>query len=204
MELENRGTPRWRRMPNGRRAAILRAALPEFDVKGLDRARMDDIAIKAGLSKGTIYRYFSDKESLFLETIAETIRALLPSGGGEGVGVRTAVDPESFVQRVLALAHDATFRTAYRLALARPESLRLVNEQIESAIIKPFALLVGQREREVALSDDEAERRARLAVALMLGEALSGSNTPDSMHAAIGFVLRGCELTSQSPQADGF
>ncbi|MEL6687097.1 MAG: TetR/AcrR family transcriptional regulator [Pseudomonadota bacterium] len=48
-----------------RRDAILEAALSEFYEKGLAAARLDDIAERAGVSKGTLYLYFSSKEDLF-------------------------------------------------------------------------------------------------------------------------------------------
>ncbi len=48
-----------------RRAAILAAALDVFSEKGFAAARLDDVAQKAGVAKGTIYLYFPDKEALF-------------------------------------------------------------------------------------------------------------------------------------------
>ena len=52
-----------------RREAILAAALEEFSVSGFAAARLDDVARRAGVAKGTIYLYFRDKESLFQELI---------------------------------------------------------------------------------------------------------------------------------------
>ncbi|MFZ0326341.1 MAG: TetR/AcrR family transcriptional regulator [Nitrososphaeraceae archaeon] len=44
---------------------IIRAAIECFSIAGFDRTRMDDIAERAGLSKGTLYLYFKNKEDLF-------------------------------------------------------------------------------------------------------------------------------------------
>lgn len=52
-----------------RRAAILAAALDEFASRGFEAARLDDVARRAGVAKGTIYLHFADKESLFQELI---------------------------------------------------------------------------------------------------------------------------------------
>ena len=52
-----------------RRDAILEAALDEFSAKGFASARLEDVAKRAGIAKGTIYLYFADKESLFQELI---------------------------------------------------------------------------------------------------------------------------------------
>jgi AcrR family transcriptional regulator len=65
--------PRWRRLPEERPAQILKAALTEFGERGLAGARLDDIAKRAGLSKGTIYLYFPNKEELFREVVRYTV-----------------------------------------------------------------------------------------------------------------------------------
>src|SRR5277367_6476744 len=52
-----------------RRDAILDAALDEFSARGFAAARLDDVAKRAGVAKGTIYLHFKDKESLFQDLI---------------------------------------------------------------------------------------------------------------------------------------
>jgi AcrR family transcriptional regulator len=51
----------------------VRAALEVFGERGLAGARLDDIAKRAGLSKGTIYLYFPNKEELFREVVRTVI-----------------------------------------------------------------------------------------------------------------------------------
>lgn len=51
--------------PEARRRAILDAALIVFAEKGYAGARMDDVAARAGVAKGTLYLYFEDKKALF-------------------------------------------------------------------------------------------------------------------------------------------
>ena len=48
-----------------RRAAIVEAALEEFIARGFTATRLDDVARRAGVAKGTIYLHFKDKETLF-------------------------------------------------------------------------------------------------------------------------------------------
>ena len=60
-----------------RREAILTAALEEFSERGFEAARLDDVAKRAGVAKGTIYLYFRDKESLFQELIRSTLTPLV-------------------------------------------------------------------------------------------------------------------------------
>jgi AcrR family transcriptional regulator len=65
--------PRWRRAPGERPGQIIEAALEVFGEVGLARARLDDIARRAGISKGTIYVYFPDKEELFKEVVRKVV-----------------------------------------------------------------------------------------------------------------------------------
>ena len=52
-----------------RRESILTAALEEFSARGFAAARLEDVARRAGVAKGTIYLYFRDKETLFQELV---------------------------------------------------------------------------------------------------------------------------------------
>ncbi len=69
--------PRWRRLPEERPKQILAAALEVFAERGLAAARLDDIAKRAGLSKGTIYLYFPNKEELFREVVRTSVVAYI-------------------------------------------------------------------------------------------------------------------------------
>jgi AcrR family transcriptional regulator len=60
-----------------RREAILAAALDEFSARGFAATRLDDVAQRAGVAKGTIYLYFRDKESLFQELIRTMLTPLV-------------------------------------------------------------------------------------------------------------------------------
>jgi AcrR family transcriptional regulator len=70
-ESTQSNAPRWRRLPEERPRQILDAALEVFGERGLAAARLEDIARSAGVSKGTIYLYFPNKEALFTEMIRE-------------------------------------------------------------------------------------------------------------------------------------
>ncbi|MCK1624169.1 helix-turn-helix transcriptional regulator [Bradyrhizobium sp. 160] len=56
-----------------RRAAIVEAAMDEFIARGFAATRLDDIAKRAGVAKGTIYLHFKDKESMFEELVRTVI-----------------------------------------------------------------------------------------------------------------------------------
>jgi AcrR family transcriptional regulator len=77
---ENVAEPRWRRLPEERPKQILDAALAVFAERGLAAARLDDIAKLAGVSKGTIYLYFANKEELFRGVVRSTVIAFIERG----------------------------------------------------------------------------------------------------------------------------
>src|SRR5579871_2425618 len=66
-----------------RREAILGAALDEFSARGFAAARLDDVAKRAGVAKGTIYLHFRDKEALFQEIVRSVMGPFV--GTVEGV-----------------------------------------------------------------------------------------------------------------------
>lgn len=55
----------WNRRKKDRPGEILQAAMTVFAEKGFAATRMDDIAARAGVTKGTIYLYFESKEEVF-------------------------------------------------------------------------------------------------------------------------------------------
>ncbi len=58
------GRPR-RRRKEARPGEIIEAGLAEFGARGFEAARMEDVARRAGIAKGTVFRYFPTKETLF-------------------------------------------------------------------------------------------------------------------------------------------
>src|SRR5246500_4034255 len=60
-----------------RRQAIIDAALDEFVARGFAATRLDDVAKRAGVAKGTIYLHFKDKEALFEELVRTAIVPLI-------------------------------------------------------------------------------------------------------------------------------
>jgi len=78
-----------------RREAIVNAALDEFVARGFTATRLDDVARRAGVAKGTIYLHFKDKESLFQELIRTALVPLisrLASAPPPGGSVREALE----------------------------------------------------------------------------------------------------------------
>jgi len=64
---------RGRRPKEGRPQEILAAAFEEFAENGFAAARLEDVARRGGIAKGTIYLYFKDKEGLFRAVVRSLI-----------------------------------------------------------------------------------------------------------------------------------
>ena len=101
MNKQATNAPRWQRRAEDRPQEICAAALEVFAAKGFAAAKLDDIARRAGVSKGTLYLYFKDKEELF--------RAV----------VRAAVVPNLEAMTAALAESDRPFATTVRMLLAR-------------------------------------------------------------------------------------
>jgi AcrR family transcriptional regulator len=64
---------RWRRRKEARPEEILAAALASFTERGFAATRLEDVAARAGISKGTLYLYFRSKEELFKAVVRATL-----------------------------------------------------------------------------------------------------------------------------------
>jgi AcrR family transcriptional regulator len=88
-----------------RRQAIIDAGLDEFIARGFAATRLDDVAKRAGVAKGTIYLHFTDKEALFQELVRTALVPLigrlmtLPAAGGSARAILEAF-AETFVREV--------------------------------------------------------------------------------------------------------
>lgn len=65
--------PRWQRRKDARPGEIVEAALAVFAERGFAATRLDDVAARAGVSKGTLYLYFPNKAELFKAVVRETL-----------------------------------------------------------------------------------------------------------------------------------
>jgi len=89
-----------------RRGAIIEAAMDEFIARGFAATRLDDVAKRAGVAKGTIYLHFKDKESMFEELIRTAIVPMVTRLWGTppqpGTSVRDMVEgfAKTFIEEV--------------------------------------------------------------------------------------------------------
>jgi AcrR family transcriptional regulator len=75
--IEKKQKKRRKVEPEARRRDLLDAGLAVFAADGFAAAKLDDVAAKAGVAKGTIYLYFRDKEDLFEQIVRRAIAPVL-------------------------------------------------------------------------------------------------------------------------------
>ena len=71
MSSAAKNEPRWTRRKHARPEEITAAALESFVERGYAGTRLEDVAARAGISKGTLYLYFENKEDLFKAVVRE-------------------------------------------------------------------------------------------------------------------------------------
>lgn len=81
----NAAKPRWERRKEARPAELVSAALDLFVEKGYAGTRLEDVAARAGVSKGTLYLYFENKEELFKAVVRENIVARISQSADEAL-----------------------------------------------------------------------------------------------------------------------
>lgn len=81
-----------RRRKHARPRELLAAALALFIEKGFDATRTEEIAERAGVSKGTLYLYFDSKEDLFNDLVAERFFCKFPFESDVGLEARSGSD----------------------------------------------------------------------------------------------------------------
>jgi AcrR family transcriptional regulator len=113
--------PKWRRRKDARPSDIVAAALQVFGEKGFAGARIEEIAARAGISKGTLYLYFETKSEIFRAVVHD---AVIP-------------DIETIERTMLSL--DLPFADALRMLL--PRFAALVTALPVGAVVK---MVVGE------------------------------------------------------------
>ena len=188
-----------------RMEAILRAAADVFTEKGFASARIEDVALRAGIAKGTVYLYFESKEALF-KALIETLVA--PSVGHMEELMRDdAIPSAELLRRVLRVVRGEILgtdrRRVVRLVITEghrfPDIARLYHDKV---IRRAMGLLRGIVERGIARGEfahDELSRfpqlfAAPLVVAVVWQDLFKPRESLDAdamLDAHLGLMLRG-------------
>jgi AcrR family transcriptional regulator len=108
--------PRFDNLDPAQRTQILAAAQTEFAQHGYEATSLAQIAARAGISKGTLYYYFADRDDLYATVVLRVVQAV---GGAELLG---GFAPKSAAEYWPALS--ALFQAGFQLAQQHPEEMR--------------------------------------------------------------------------------
>lgn len=177
VDEETRSTTqrRWERLPEQRPGQLIEAALREFGDRGYDDTRLEDVADRAGVSKGTVYQYFQSKQALFDEVIRHTLDTALGSLTLPPSGESAANNLFEFMERAWKVMASTDFERAHRLVLGEihksPASAELYAHHLEEVRL----LLCEVVERGVATGEFrpvDVRIATRMVLALLVKHAL--------------------------------
>jgi len=163
-----RPKPRWQRRKDARPEEIISAALEVFADRGFAATTLEDIARKAGVTKGTIYLYFENKEALFKALIRETIVPVIAQGEALAKSFTGSARDlfEKLVRDYWRLVGETALAGIPRLMIAEagnfPELARFYYEEV---VTRGHRLMSGVLERGIKAGEF---RKVDLAVATKL------------------------------------
>jgi len=171
--------PRWRRRPDERPSEILGAALPVFAERGLAGARMEDIAARAGVSKGTLYLYFSGKEELFQEAIREKVAQILEGLASSAPPGEAVLRLTRFMEAYWAHLRRPHFASLYRLIMAElhqfPDLTRFWADEVSGRVIGLLAEIIQDGVEAGTFRPGDPQVTARMIVGLLVQHAVWSS-----------------------------
>jgi AcrR family transcriptional regulator len=199
--------------PTPRAGQIVAAAFEEFSAHGFAATRLDDVARRAGIAKGTIYLHFKNKEVLFGAVVRSLIRPVFEEFGafaGEFGGTAEELLRQFFTRQYAEVVRSEKARRIVRLLIAESGNFPQVAEIYRREVIEPGlngirlilekGCVAGEFERTKAMEFPQILLApAILAVVWML---VLGKRRPldlDGYFAAhLEFLLRGLKASGDS------
>ena len=185
------GQPKWRRRKAERPGDISAAALATFAEKGFAGARLEEIAQRAGVSKGTLYLYFETKQDLFRAVVqevvvpnVETIRSAVLAADLPFAGIL-----RSFLPRFAAIVTHLPVGAVAKMVIGEsrnfPELAKVWHDHVASRAIGMIAELIerAQARGEVRPGDP------RLHAFTLMGPMVLGLLWRETLQPAGGAVL---------------
>lgn len=148
--------PPRKRRKEARPSELTAAALALFVEKGFSATRLEEVAQRAGVSKGTLYLYFDSKEALFKVAIQEGI---IPAvGKAEAMAAQHAGSDFELLEKLLenwwARVGETQFAGIPKLIIAEARNFPEVAQFYDEKVIRRGQLLIGAAlERGIASSE---------------------------------------------------
>jgi AcrR family transcriptional regulator len=173
------GKPRWRRRADARPGEIVDAALQVFAEQGFARARLEDVARRAGVTKGTIYLYFDSKEALFRAVVRAKVGSSVTMGEQFVASFRdSAVELlGAFIRRYWSSLRDPATARLVRLTFAElgnfPDLFRFYLDEVVDRVHRLIKTIIerGVAAGEFRAVDPDFAARALQALCVHLAQA---------------------------------
>jgi AcrR family transcriptional regulator len=153
-----------------RRGAIVAAALEEFSARGFAAARLDDVAQRAGVGKGTIYLHFQDKEALFQELVTTMLVpfiANIEAAPSVGLPIRIVLERliDLFVREIYATERRKLIRLIITEGPRFPQLAEFHYHHVVKRAVAAMRALLEAAHRRGELRNDALVRFPQLVVA---------------------------------------
>lgn len=135
---------RHERRKAARPSELLDAALDLFVEKGFAATRVEEIAARAGVSKGTLFRYFASKEELFRAVVHESLAARMDAWQAE-YGLFQGSTPEMlhyFLQAWWTRVGDTRASGITKLVMTEAHNFPGVARYYHQAVVRPSQALI--------------------------------------------------------------
>ena len=190
-----------------RRQAILDAALSVFAEHGFEAARLDEVAARAGVAKGTLYLYFQHKEALFEELIRGAVAPVIDTLST--VAANPSVPPVAVLEAFFGMFEQQVLGTRRKLLLRLiiaegPRFPAIAEFYYREVVSRGIKLMRGVAERAAAsgeFASDAPARFPQLIVAPLLVSVLWDGMFSEIDPLDVGGLLRAHrELLCGKPQ----
>jgi len=147
------------RNPERTRARILAAALRDFSARGINGARVDAIAARAGTNKRMLYYYFGSKDGLFRAVLRHRLTERTPTAAPRD---RTGAGRVANLQDRMADSRDYV-RLLMWEALERSDRAAIENEDLRREVFDEWTAEVEAAQRAGTIPDDLDARQLVLS-----------------------------------------
>ena len=124
-----------KRDPETRRRWLADAARREFMAKGLEGARVDEIAKQAGVNKQLVYHYFGSKEALYLDILEKTYEAMIEAKSSLALDT---LAPPAAIERLVGFTFDYMAEHPEFVALLNDENVHKARHLRQSQRVSPM------------------------------------------------------------------
>jgi AcrR family transcriptional regulator len=206
--------PKRQRRKDARPGEIIDAAMDVFAEKGFAAAKLDEVASRAGVAKGTLYRYFETKDDLFQAVARAAIASNLEAiqSGAESFEGSLAEFVPVLLARVAMAMGDSRLPAIARMVISEsrsfPDLARIWHDDVASRVLALLSGIVARGQERGEIREGDPRLHAFSIIGPMMMGILfretfagAGAELPDLGNLAkqhADTVLHGLKATEKS------